>query len=497
MRAESDYYTVLGISPEATPEEIKRAFRALAQRYHPDSRTEAVGTTMFHDVQAAYAVLSDPPRRRAYDRVRSELGQSQEAPISWDMVVSRARLSSLFEEQALYLLIGIGPAAGVQGERLPLNLCLVVDRSSSMRGARLEHVKAAAHQIIDEMHEDDALAVVSFSDRAEVVLPNTRPINRHVARAKVSSIWADGGTEILQGLQLGLAELAKRHGPRVTNHLILLTDGRTYGDEQLCIQEAQRAGAERIGITAMGIGEDWNESMLDEIAAQSGGVSAYIASPGQVRSLLQQKVRGLGAVFAQGVQLQIRCLADVKLESVFRVSPYLERLSAPDGLVQLGSLEADSSQSVVLELVVGQKPEGEHRIAQFELTADVPARGLQGVRLMHNVVCAFSPTNNYSDAVPADIVNALGKVTLFSMQEQAWKALERGEVKKATGKLELVATRLLDLGEAQLAQAALLEAGRIARRGTPSSKGRKEIRYGTRSLATAPRTSGYGRESRG
>jgi len=492
MRAEEDHYAVLGVPQSASPEEIKHAYRAQAQRYHPDSRTENVGTAMFHKVQAAYAVLSDPARRRAYDRQLAELGLSHEAALSWDVLVSRRELSTLYDEQALYYLIVIRPAAGVQGERLPLNLCLVIDRSTSMQGARLEHVKAAAHQIIDEMHDDDALAVVAFSDRAEVVLPSSLGVNRLSAKAKVSSIWAKGGTEILQGLRAGLAEVAKRHGPRVTSHVILLTDGQTYGDEEQCVAEARRAGAQRVGITAMGIGEDWNDAMLDEIAAQSGGVSAYIASPGQVRSLLQQKVRGLGSIFAQGLSLLVRCPEGVELESTFRVSPDLEQLVAVDGLIELGALQADAPLSVVMELVVGRKPVGEQRISQLELTADIPTRGLQGVKLRHDVVCTFTAVPPPPEPVPTDIVSALGKVTLYRMQEQAWAALEGGEVEKATAKLQMMATRLLDLGEAQLAQAALLEAGRIASGAAPSPKGRKEIKYGTRSLAVAPRMGSYG-----
>ncbi|MBN1813462.1 MAG: DnaJ domain-containing protein, partial [Anaerolineae bacterium] len=63
MEAEKDYYAILGISQSATDEEVRRAYRALARRYHPDSRTESAPTTLFHDVQAAYAVLSDPLQR--------------------------------------------------------------------------------------------------------------------------------------------------------------------------------------------------------------------------------------------------------------------------------------------------------------------------------------------------------------------------------------------------------------------------------------------------
>jgi len=482
---QKDYYATLGVPQSATDEEIKRAYRALARRYHPDSRTESAPTTLFHEIQAAYAVLSDLHRRRAYDRRRAELGTSDEAALHLETLLSQSKLCSLYEEQVVYLLIVIRPAAIVQGKRLPLNLCLVIDRSTSMQGTRLEHVKQAAHRIVDELHDDDALAVVTFNDRAEVILPSRLGINRAHARARISSIWASGGTEILQGMQVGLAEIEKLHDRQVTSHLILLTDGQTYGDEEDCIEEARLAGAHRIGVTAMGIGEDWNDALLDEIAAQSGGVSAYIASPGQVRAILQQRVRGLGSVFAQGLTLEFRCAEGVEVESAFRTSPYLEHLTPTDGTINLGALQADAPFTLVLEMGVTQKPPGEHRLLQVELTGDIPALGRQREKLRHDVQCTFTSTEPPREPVPPAILSALNKAAIFRMQERAWDALDSGDAKTATHQLEMIATRLFDLGETQLARAAMLEAGRIAQGGTPTAKGRKELKYGTRSLTIA------------
>jgi len=491
LEPEEDYYAILELSPSATDEEIKHAYRALARRYHPDSRTEKAPTTLFHEVQAAYAVLGDPQRRRAYDRRRAELGLNEDAALSWNILPSQTQLCSLYEEQVLYIMIEIRPAAVAQGKRLPINLCLVIDRSTSMQGARLEHVKEAAYQIIDGLHDDDILAVVTFDDRAEVILPSQHAVHRVHAKAKILSILASGGTEILQGMQVGLAEIEKYHSKQVISHLILLTDGQTYGDEEECLAEARLAGARRIGITAMGIGEDWNDALLDEIAAQSGGVSAYISSPGQVRTLLQKRVRGLGSVFAQGLTLQFRCADGVEVENAFRTSPHLEHLTLADGVVGLGSLQADVPLTVVLEVGVAKKPPGEHRLLQFELTADVPALGRQGDKLRHDVYCTFTPEEVIPEPVPPAILSVLSKATIYRMQEQAWDALEMGDAKAATHQLEMIATRLFDLGETQLARAAMLEAGRIAQGGTPTSKGRKELKYGTRSLTIASRRKSY------
>ena len=81
----------------------------------------------------------------------------------------------------------------------------------------------------------------------------------------------------------------------------------------------------------------------------------------------------------------------------------------------------------------------------------------------------------------------MGKLAIFKMQEKVMTDLDQGSIIAATQRLETMATRLLNLGETELARAALLEAGRLSRTGNLSSEGRKKIRYGTRSLSILPK----------
>jgi Ca-activated chloride channel family protein len=482
---EKDYYAILGVSASATQSEIKRAYHRLARRYHPDSRQVDAPTALFHQAQEAYAVLGDVGNRYAYDRQRKELGLGDDGALVWNVLLSQERLYAFYSEQMLYALIEIRPAATSENHRLRLNLCLVIDQSTSMKGARLQHVKEAARQIVGELHEDDALAMIAFSDRAEVLLPSQTAISRPQAKAKITALRAKGGTEILHGMRAGLAELEKNHDEHVISHLILLTDGCTYGDDETCIAEAERAGDRKIGITAMGIGEDWNDVLLDEIASRSGGTSAYIASPNQVQTLLQKRIRGLGATFATGLTLKARCADGVRVEGVFLTSPYLEPLTLSGGLMRLGSLEADVPMHVVLEMEVKQKSAGEQRLLQLELSGDVPSLSRREGVLRQDIRCVFTDDepNLGKDVVPPAVVSALGRITLYRMQERAWSALSAGDSDRATSQLEMVATRLLEMGEKQLARAAMLEAGHVASKGHPTARGRKRIKYGTRSLA--------------
>lgn len=487
MHDEPDYYATLKVTPDATADEIKHAYRQLARQSHPDVKADAGTSLLFRQAQAAYEVLGDPARRVAYDRRQAEAGRSPQAVFQWRMQPSRATLPVLPDEQVLYILFDIAAGQVSQrSSRIPLNVCLVLDRSTSMQGARLDQTKAAAQRMIDSLTGDDTLGIVTFSDKAEVVWPSQLLTDPIKARARVSAIQASGGTEILQGLNTGLLELDKNRQKYSINHLILLTDGQTYGDEEKCLVVAVEAKRRHIGVSTMGIGEDWNDTLLDALASRSGGVSQYIASTGEIQHFLRERLQGLGAVYGDNLRLMLKMTDGVRIRNAFKLSPYIQRIERDGDTLILGSLQSDAPISGMLELIVGPHPAGEHRLAQAELNGDIPARQMAGAALKQDVRFTFEPQANTNAAAPPSVLSALAKITIFQMQEGAWQALEKGDVANATHRLETMATRLLDMGEHQLARAALLEAGRLARSGNLSPAGRKAIKYGTRSLLLAP-----------
>jgi Ca-activated chloride channel family protein len=491
MNWEHNPYTILGVASDASTEEIKSAYRKIARRLHPDVNPDnPAAMIQFQHVTTAYELLIDPDHRKSYDEKTRKADTSGDLYFSLRVTPSKRGLMPLPEPQVIYLLAEIYSDPTVQESEKrqdsKLNLTLVLDYSNSMAGTRIEKVKIAAQQIIDNLKKDDILSIVIFNDRAETIIPATTVNDRPALKARVSMIIPSGGTEIFHGLSKGLEENRKYLGPRMVNHIILLTDGHTFGDQDKCLALADTAREEGISISGMGLGNDWNDEFLDNLASKTGGHSAYISSANVVVQFLNDQVRNLTDAFAERIQLSIAADPDIQLESAFKLSPHAQPLTIEGGALPLGSLHSKRPISVLLQLQIpSDLAIGYRYIARIAAMGDILANKTQNYLAISDVALEVTDDTPLDDP-PTAILDALSKLTLYRLQERAQEALESGDVNEATRRLENLATRLLAMGEEELANQALSEARRVAHTADLSDKGRKALKYQTRYLLASP-----------
>ncbi|MFU8773612.1 MAG: DnaJ domain-containing protein, partial [Anaerolineales bacterium] len=209
MERKPNFYRLLGLSKDATPEEIRRAYHEAVLRLHPDVNINPGDTELFLGIQNAFEVLSDPHLRDEYDRDLPP--HEHKKPINLEVLYSQSRLLRSDEPQLIYALISLIPAEDSTTQTtLPLNICLVLDRSTSMQGERLDNLKKTAIRLARELKEKGSLSIVTFSDRAEVLLPSGA--NREIweIESAIHLLQSAGGTEIFQGLKAAVAEVYRR-----------------------------------------------------------------------------------------------------------------------------------------------------------------------------------------------------------------------------------------------------------------------------------------------
>lgn len=491
MTEELDYYAILGVPRNASAEDIRRAYREAALRLHPDKNAGPEATELFLQVNKAYEILIDSAQRDTYDEQlqADEAERIQSASFKASVVQSRRRLLSLDEPQVHYLLIDIEPSEGLPDSRPAINLSVVIDRSTSMRGQRLDQLRSATLKILQRMTRSDFTSIVAFSDRAEIVVSPEQAREQSIARARLSQMQAGGGTEIGQGLRMGLEQIGLNFSREGVNHLILLTDGRTYGDENECIELAERSAQKGITIHGVGIGSDWSDRLLDDIATRTGGSVAFLDSPQAIIQVMEDIFEGLGRTVASRLRLEGSVAQQVDLRSSFRLLP--EPMPMGDSLpMTLGNLPKEGLVRVLLEMVI--HPIGkinELTLAHFTVDGDILGQSVSSVPLPVQVRIPVSDEPD-AEPPPEEITSALSQISLYRMQEKARHEAELGQSAQAARRLENLATQLLASGERELARAALSEADRLSHSRRLSSEGEKVLKYGTRALMLPARAGG-------
>src|SRR5918911_1394263 len=229
--------------------------------------------------------------------------------------------------QVAYVLLEAKPTDLMAQVRMPLNFSLVIDHSGSMKGAKLKNVREAVKMVIDRLEPSDYISVVIFDDSAQVIIPSM-PANDPIGmKAAIDRIQDAGGTTMSLGMIQGLGELRRWNIPNAVNRMILLTDGVTYGDTDRCRQLARDAAATGVAIYPLGIGQDWEESLLDDIGQLSGGMPAeYIRRPEDAMSIFQQQIQSAVAVAVRNAVLTLRLPTGVSPRKAVKVLPIISDL---------------------------------------------------------------------------------------------------------------------------------------------------------------------------
>lgn len=291
------------------------------------------------------------------------------------------------ESAASYALIKLIPTGEGPAKPIGLNLALVLDVSGSMYEedgtgvSRLKRIQQAALQALGTLKPEDQLCIVAFAQGAQVVLPSTPCSERGRIEDVIQRIDLfdvdPGGTTMDEGIRLALDELSRNGMSGRLSQMVVLTDGETSGEEQ-CRQLARQAAERKITLTLMGVGTEWKESLIKELAGIGAGKWYYIDAE-QAQSaerVFLEEFEHLASATFTNVQMHIRPVKDVRLKRCRQVVPEIKELPLRSEeerhfVSDLGTLERDKSTRYILDLSLPPRPDGNYVIAQVEVTYEV------------------------------------------------------------------------------------------------------------------------------
>lgn len=189
----------------------------------------------------------------------------------------------------------------------------------------------------------------------------------------------------------------------------------------------------------------------------------------------------------RNARLLVRLAEGVTPRAVYRVRPMIANLGyKPIGVgeinIDLDDIPGDTGAALLLELMQPARPAGQYRVAQADLSYDVPQEQRLDQRVRVDVSLDVTATAS-AVAVDPPTMNLVERVTAFKLQTRALAEAEAGNAAGATQKLRSAATRLLDLGELELADTMQRAADAVEQGQAPSAADQKELTYKTRRLS--------------
>ena len=279
----------------------------------------------------------------------------------------------------LHLAIDLSATKKASAKRLPMNIALVIDRSGSMRGDKIEYTRRAARHLIEQLTDRDTISIVSYSDNVRVDLPSSPVTKRARRRAldAIDGIRAGGSTNLSGGLFKGQAEVERNLETGQVNRVILMSDGlanRGITDVKALSQQVQKASQQGISVSTMGVGEDYNEDLMTAVADNGGGNYYFIREPQQIAGIFSTELKKMFATVSQRTTVVVTLEDGVDLDQVFG---YSYKRSGDKVRIPLAEMFAGQKRSILLSVRVPTVREGNTIVGNVALTyEDVSGRGI-------------------------------------------------------------------------------------------------------------------------
>jgi Ca-activated chloride channel family protein len=269
------------------------------------------------------------------------------APLKLSVMTDRPLLHRAAGPQEVVVRIELAGLPCDRRARQPLNLAVVLDRSGSMSGAKIEQARQAAEMLVDRLGPDDIFSLVIYDTEVEVLVP-PRKMGRDTEsiRRQIRQIQPGGSTALYHGVETGGQQLAEFFDDARINRVLLLSDGIANAGPSSNREIAdlgQRLAREGRSVTTIGLGADYNEDLMTALAEASDANFHHVADVEALPDVFQRELGELESIIARRLTVEITFPDGVEpLEFLGRS----ETLSDQKGRITFGTLAADQHREI-------------------------------------------------------------------------------------------------------------------------------------------------------
>lgn len=402
--------------------------------------------------------------------------------------------------QKLFLMLKVQPDRDLAAATPDTTVVVVVDTSGSMRDtvrhadgssvSKLDIVIRAITEMLTAgvLGENDRIALVQFDDNATVLLSPTPATQRTPIIAAIESLSAySGGTYMAKGLAQALQTLQSNPVTNSSRRILLLTDGETF-DEDTCKDLISQFSSASLPITALGVGDQFNEDLLNALSDAAGGRSFHIVTDNaqgtqvslqHLPETIKEEFNLAKAEVITNLGLSIKTVRGVQVNRVMRAYPSYTEVNTQNQPYHLGNASVQDPPVFVLEFAIENRPEARVRLAQLGLTYTIPGKNMTGELPPNDIVVQFIAGEGLAVQVDPEVMHYVQQCNLDKMVKEAAQVAEadpaRAEqlLENARRMTQRVGNNLMDASLAS-AQDELRKTRRI------SANTRKTIKMGSK-----------------
>ncbi|THB73587.1 MAG: VWA domain-containing protein [Desulfobacteraceae bacterium] len=367
--------------------------------------------------------------------------------------------------------------------RPPVNLSIVLDRSGSMNGQKLEQAKQAAIEAVQRLNYNDIFSLVVYDSNVQTVIPAQAVEDTSRIISRIRQIYAGGSTALFGGVSQGASEIRKHLSPRYVHRIILLSDGLANVGPRTP-QELGRLGAalikENISVTTIGVGTDYNEDLMTRLSQNSDGNAYFVESGRDLPRIFTAELGDVLNVVAKRVRLTITLPPGVEPVSIIGREGRIKGRNIELGMNQL---YGEQEKYALVEVKVPEsRPDTRMEIARAKVHYEDPFT-LKNEVAHGRSVARFSKDNTVVEkSTNVDVVreyqlnlNALEQEKAISLSDKGKKKEAVQALKQSAKQLKSVATQLND--EVLMEEAKDMEQkAKVIEKEGMSKKYRKELR---------------------
>ncbi|WP_236839374.1 vWA domain-containing protein [Beggiatoa leptomitoformis] len=273
------------------------------------------------------------------------------------------------QKQTTYLRVAVTGFRLQKENTSPVNVALVIDKSGSMQGQKIQQAKAAAKIAVERLRKDDIISIVSYDHQVDVLLPATKATDKQMIYAAIDKIVADGNTALYDGVQKGADELRKFLTRNQINRLVLVSDGlANVGPDtpQALGELGAKLSQAGISVTTIGLGLGYNEDLMTQLAKQSEGSHSFVENATDLTRIFDHEFGDLLSVVAQEVIITIQCAEGVRPVKILGREA---NINGQQIHIPLNQLYSEQEKYVLLEIEISP-PAADQLLTVATVTVD-------------------------------------------------------------------------------------------------------------------------------